>query len=101
MYVFGGVTPSDPSYYPIAVFVGVFGQTAIVLAYKLATAYDLENMSIDFNVQIDGIETAMNDKQDVANLVTSVSSSSTDTQYPSAKLFYDTIGNVESLLAAI
>jgi hypothetical protein len=36
-----------------------------------------------------------------SNLVTSVSSSSTDTQYPSAKLFYDTVGNIETLLAAI
>lgn len=39
--------------------------------------------------------------QTKANLVTSVSSSSTDTQYPSAKLFYDTVGNIETLLASI
>ena len=39
--------------------------------------------------------------QTTGNLVTSVSSSSTDSQYPSAKLFYDTLGDVESLLAAI
>ena len=39
--------------------------------------------------------------QTTANLVTSVSSSSTDSQYPSAKLFYDTIGDIETLLAAI
>lgn len=39
--------------------------------------------------------------QTTANLVTSVSSSSTDSQYPSAKLFYDTVGNIETLLAAI
>ena len=39
--------------------------------------------------------------QTTANLVTSVSSSSTDSQYPSAKLFYDTVGNIEILLAAI
>ena len=36
-----------------------------------------------------------------ANLVTSVSSSSTNAQYPSAKLFYDTVGDIETLLAAI
>ena len=34
----------------------------------------------------------------ISNLVTSVSSSSTDSQYPSAKLFYDTIGNLETIL---
>ncbi len=39
--------------------------------------------------------------QTTANLVTSISSASTDTQYPSAKLLYDTVGDIESLLAAI
>lgn len=39
--------------------------------------------------------------QTTANLVTSVSSSSTDSQYPSAKLFYDTIGDVETLLQGL
>ena len=44
---------------------------------------------------------ALSGYQTTANLVTSVSSSSTDSQYPSAKLFYDTVGNIETLLAAI
>lgn len=35
------------------------------------------------------------------NLVTSISSSSTDAQYPSAKCMYDIIGDIETLLAAI
>ena len=35
------------------------------------------------------------------NLVTSISSTSTDTEYPSAKCMYDIIGDVETLLAAI
>ena len=39
--------------------------------------------------------------QTTTNLVTSVSSSSTDSQYPSAKLFYDTVGNIESALNTI
>ena len=39
--------------------------------------------------------------QKTSNLVTSVSSSSTDTQYPSAKLFYDTCGDIESLINAL
>ena len=39
--------------------------------------------------------------QTTANLVTSVSSSSTDNQYPSAKLFYDTVGNIETLINAL
>lgn len=36
-----------------------------------------------------------------SNKVTSVSSSSTDTQYPSAKCVYDLVGNVETLLASL
>ena len=39
--------------------------------------------------------------QTTSNLVTSVSSSSTDSQYPSAKLLYDTVGNIEATLDAI
>ena len=40
-------------------------------------------------------------KQDVSNLVTSLSVSSTDTQYPSAKCVYDMIGDIEAVLATI
>ena len=36
-----------------------------------------------------------------ANKVTSLSSSSTDTEYPSAKCVYDIVGDVESALAAL
>ena len=35
------------------------------------------------------------------NLVTSLSSASTDTQYPSAKCVYDIIGDVETLINAL
>ena len=44
---------------------------------------------------------ALSGYQTTANLVTSVSSSSTDTQYPSAKLFYDTCGDIETLINAL
>jgi len=46
-------------------------------------------------------EAGLTSKQDVSNLVTSVSSSSTDSQYPSAKLFYDTCGDIETLINAL
>lgn len=48
-----------------------------------------------------GVYGALSDKQDVSNLVTSLSNSSTDSQYPSAKCVYDTVGNIESALATI
>lgn len=40
-------------------------------------------------------------KENTSNKVTSLSSSSTDVQYPSAKCVYDLVGNIETLLAAI
>lgn len=39
--------------------------------------------------------------EQTSNKVTSLSSSSTDTQYPSAKCVYDIIGDIETLLAAL
>ena len=45
--------------------------------------------------------TALQSYQTTANLVTSVSSSSTNSQYPSAKLFYDTCGDIETLINAL
>lgn len=39
--------------------------------------------------------------QRTSNLVTSISSSSTDSQYPSAKCVYDIIGDIETLLRAV
>lgn len=40
-------------------------------------------------------------KELVSNKVTSLSSSSTDEQYPSAKCVYDIVGDIETLLAAL
>ena len=39
--------------------------------------------------------------QTTANLITSISSSSTDTQYPSAKCVYDLVGNLETILTTL
>jgi hypothetical protein len=40
-------------------------------------------------------------KEDTTNKVTSLSSSSTDTQYPSAKCVWDLVGDIETILASI
>lgn len=40
-------------------------------------------------------------KENTSNKVTSLSSSSTDTQYPSAKCVYDLVGDIETILASI
>lgn len=50
---------------------------------------------------VNGKTGAVTGLQTTSNLVTSVSSASTNAQYPSAKLFYDTVGNIETLLASI
>ena len=52
-------------------------------------------------VTISEVNKQLATKQDISNLVTSVSSSSTDSQYPSAKLFYDTVGDIETLINAL
>lgn len=44
---------------------------------------------------------ALSGYQTTSNLVTSISSSSTDSQYPSAKCVYDLIGDVETLLSQV
>lgn len=50
---------------------------------------------------VNGSTGAVTGLQTTSNLVTSVSSSSTNSQYPSAKLFYDTVGDVESVLQTL
>lgn len=50
---------------------------------------------------VNGQTGAITGLQTTSNLVTSLSASSTNSQYPSAKCVYDLIGNVETLLAAI
>ena len=51
--------------------------------------------------RVTAIEDAMPAMQTTSNLVTSINSSSTDTQYPSAKCVYDIIGNIETVLQGI
>ena len=50
---------------------------------------------------ITGLQSALNARQLTSNLVTSVSSASTDTQYPSAKCLYGLCGDIESLINAL
>lgn len=75
-------------------------QEALVSGTNIKT---INNESIlgSGNITISGGGGDVSGKEDKSNKVTSLSSSSTDTQYPSAKCVYDLIGDVESLLAAI
>lgn len=96
-------------------------KVASVYKYKgtVATYNDLPSTGLTvgdvYNVETDGSNYAWTgtewDKlggtidvsgfQTKSNLVTSVSSSSTDTQYPSAKCVYDLIGDIESALETL
>lgn len=49
----------------------------------------------------DVISSATTAKEDKSNKVTTLSSSSTDTEYPSAKCVYDLIGDIETILTVI
>ena len=62
----------------------------------------------DYEQDEEVISAALNDlnsktlgKEDTSNKVTALSSSSTDTQYPSAKCVYDMIGDIETLINAL
>ena len=56
--------------------------------------------SSDNKVKVsNNITTKLENMEDITNKVTTLDSSSTDTQYPSAKCVYDLVGDVESLLA--
>lgn len=61
----------------------------------------LSNGTDTYVIRDDTARSSLAGKQDIANLVTSVSSSSTDSQYPSAKWAYDTIGDIESAINTI
>lgn len=50
---------------------------------------------------VNGNSGAVTGLQTTSNLVTSLSASSTDAQYPSAKCVYDLVGNVETLLSSL
>lgn len=68
--------------------------------YKLSA---LETQKVDLTnyynkTQSDSL---LNAKENISNKVTSISSSSTDTQYPSAKCVYDIVGDIDSVLDAI
>jgi len=77
----------------------VVGDTGVAL-YLIPVESSLTNVRGLTN-GIGEVTASLDNYQTKANLVTSVSSSSTDSQYPSAKLFYDTCGDIETLINAL
>lgn len=58
------------------------------------TALPVSSGAVNIEIDTSALQTK-------ANLVTSLSSSSTDTQYPSAKCVYDLIGDLETILQTL
>ncbi len=73
-------------------------QDALVSGTNIKT---INNESIlgSGNITIQGGD--VSGKEDKSNKVTTLSASSTDTEYPSAKCVWDLVGDIETLLAAI
>jgi len=89
----GGNSPSDMAVSSQkAIKAYVDSQTGTAPSFANITGQPTDNTAL---------ATALNAKQDISNLVTSVSSSSTNSQYPSAKLFYDTVGDIETAINTI
>ena len=78
-----------------------FANGALHVTTNDSTNYPEMGFYADGFVSAGGIQSGTTSYEVATNKVTSISASSTDTQYPSAKCMYDIIGNVESLLAAI
>ena len=87
-------SPTKPSY--TASEVGALPSTTSIPSTLAELDDDANHRTVS-----DAEKTAWNNKESTSNKVTSLSSSSTDTQYPSAKCVYDIVGNVETLLAAL
>lgn len=82
--------------------VGATSQTDGITSYSNSNCYiGTDNCLYSGGTKVLTSHQSLSGYQTTANKVTSLSSSSTDTQYPSAKCVYDLIGNVETLLAAI
>lgn len=78
------------------------GEVITALSGKQDTISDLATIRSGASQGATAVQPAeLDDYQTTANLVTSVNSSSTDSQYPSAKLFYDTCGDIETLINAL
>ena len=68
------------------------------------TGVDIDNaptQNSDHLVTSGGVYSAVSGKENTSNKVTSLSSNSTDTQYPSAKCVYDIVGDIETLINAL
>lgn len=73
-----------------------------LMAVSAGTGNAVTGLSIDGNtITVNKGNIDVSDKESVSNKVTTITSSSTDVQYPSAKCMYTLVGEVESVLDEI
>ena len=68
---------------------------------SVSNDFNVVNKKLSLSNDVTTKLSKVDDKEDTSNKVTTLSSSSTDTQYPSAKCVYNLVGDVESLLASL
>ena len=94
-YIGGGMSPISVDLYGYSLG---GGSVAVIDKAKIASIDDIPDLTeYAKKTEIPDVS----GYQTTSNLVTSISSSSADSQYPSAKCVYDIVGNIETLLAAI
>lgn len=76
-------------------------QITIDSALSSSSTNPVQNMVINSALSAKADSSAIANMQTTTNLKTSISSSSTDTEYPSAKCVYDIVGDVEGILATL
>ena len=79
-----------------------------ILTSGITAGHYVAGSNITITENQDGTETIAStggggggDYELISNKVTSISSASTDTQYPSAKCVYDIVGNIQTVLASL
>lgn len=81
----------------------VNGKTGVVVldADDVGAVAKEEGKGLSTNDFTNYYKNKIGDKEETSNKVTSISASSTDTQYPSAKCVYDIVGNIETALDTV
>ena len=95
-YPNGFTAPANNLTNPTSAAIGLYGISIACSNASNDKQYSFPNKTGTFALLDD-----VSPKENASNKVTSLSSSSTDTQYPSAKCVYDMIGDIETTLATI
>lgn len=92
----------DVNLHDIIIYEQVSSNNSVSVTQLVITQKTLDNIQTTaISGYTAGTGLTLSDTEFSANVVTSVDSLSTDNQIPSAKLFYDTCGDIETLINAL